>query len=163
MDPDNSSRPRQRTALIASKLSRDNIDIAAFERDQARRWRLIEWDGQWLYFFLEGDSSEIHAYSRCCVCHSHQNPSETAWSPAAISERLMTLRIPLAKHRYVTFISTSAPRLPSHDETRITAMQCCDPRLCRYLVGTSSSYLEISMQELALILRSGGMSWASTA
>jgi len=30
----------------------------------------------------------------------------------------MTLRIPLAKHRYATFISTYAPTLPSDDETK---------------------------------------------
>jgi len=39
-------------------------------------------------------------------------------SPVAISERLMNLRIPLAKHRYATFISTYAPTLPSDDETK---------------------------------------------
>jgi len=36
----------------------------------------------------------------------------------AISERLMTLRIPLTKHRYATFISTYASTLPSDDETK---------------------------------------------
>ena len=39
-------------------------------------------------------------------------------SPVAISERLMTLRIPLAKHRYATFISTYAPTPLSDDETK---------------------------------------------
>ena len=39
-------------------------------------------------------------------------------SPVAISERLMTLRIPLAKHQYATFISTYAPTLLSDDETK---------------------------------------------
>ena len=39
-------------------------------------------------------------------------------SPAAISERLTTLRIPLAKHRHAIFISTYAPTLPSDDETK---------------------------------------------
>jgi len=39
-------------------------------------------------------------------------------SLVSISERLMTLRIPLAKHRYATFISTYAPTLPSDDETK---------------------------------------------
>jgi len=38
-------------------------------------------------------------------------------SLVAISERLMTLRIPLAKHRYATFIRIYAPTLPSGDET----------------------------------------------
>jgi len=39
-------------------------------------------------------------------------------SPLAISERLVTPRIPLAKHRYATFISTYAPTLLSNDETK---------------------------------------------
>jgi len=38
-------------------------------------------------------------------------------SLVAISERLMTLTIPLAKHRYATFICIYAPTLPSDDET----------------------------------------------
>jgi len=39
-------------------------------------------------------------------------------SPVAILERLMTLRIPLAKYLYATFISTYAPTVPSDNETK---------------------------------------------
>jgi len=77
-----------------------------------------EWDGQWLYFFwkrLTTNSRRIHGVGFAIRTKLLQTLPE---SPVAISERLMTLRIPLAKHRYATFISTYAPTLPSDDETK---------------------------------------------
>ena len=51
----------------------------SIERDQTCRRRLTKWDGQRLYFFLEGASSDFQAYSRSRVCHSHQTASDTTW------------------------------------------------------------------------------------
>jgi len=39
-------------------------------------------------------------------------------APVGINERLMTLRIPLAKSRYMTLLSAYAPTLPSDDEPK---------------------------------------------
>ena len=47
-------------------------------------------------------------------------------SPVGVSERLMTLRIPLAKCRYVTLVSAYAPTLPSNDEEKDRFYQALD-------------------------------------
>ena len=40
----------------------------------------------------------------------------TQESPIAIDERLMTLRLPLAKNRFATFVSVYSPTLDSSDD-----------------------------------------------
>ena len=100
MDADNSSRPCRQTALIASELSRYNIGIAALSKKS-----LTEWDGQWLYFFSGRDFQRIPGVGFAVRTKLLQTLPE---SPVTISERLMTLRIPLAKHRYAAFITVIA-------------------------------------------------------
>jgi len=73
MDADNSSRPRRRTALIASKLSRYNIDIAALrETSLADEGSLNEMASGYTFFW-----KGLPANSRCQVCHSHQTSSDS--------------------------------------------------------------------------------------
>ena len=42
----------------------------------------------------------------------------TQESPIAINERLMTLRLPLAKNRFATFVSVYSPTLDSSDDVK---------------------------------------------
>ena len=42
----------------------------------------------------------------------------TQQSPNAIDERLMTLRLPLAKNRFATFVSVYSPTLDSFDDVK---------------------------------------------
>ena len=154
---DNSSRHRRRTALIASELSLYNIDIAALSETRlAGEGSLSEMATGYTFFWKGLPANFLHIYGVGFAIRTKllQILPE---SPVAISARLMTVRIPLAKHRYATFISTYASTLPSDDETkdnfyatlRPTIIQV--PRSDKLIV----QYLEISMQELALILRSG--------
>jgi len=118
MDADNSSRPHRRTALIASELSRYNIYIAALSETRlADEGSLNEMANGYTFFWkgLPANSRRIHGVGFATRTKLLQTLPE---SPVAISERLMTLRNPLAKHRYATFISTYAPTLPSDDETK---------------------------------------------
>jgi len=118
MDSDNSSLPRRRTALIVSELSRYNIDIAALSETRlADEGSLNEMASGYTLFWkgLPANSRRIHGVGFAIRTKLHQTLLE---SPVAISERLMTLGIPLEKHRYATFISTYAPTLRSDDETK---------------------------------------------
>ena len=116
MEANNSSRPRRRTALIVSELSRYNVDIAALSETRlADEGSLNEMASGYTYFWnwLPANSRRIHG-----VGFATKLLQTLPESPVAISERLITLRIPLEKHRYATFISTYAPTLPSDDETK---------------------------------------------
>jgi len=118
MDADNSSCSHRRTALIASELSRYNIDIAALSETRfADEGSLNEMASGYTFFWkgLPANSRRIHGVGFVIRTKLLQTLPE---SPVAISERLMSLRIPLARHRYATFISTYAPTLPSDDETK---------------------------------------------
>ena len=64
---------------------------------------------------LPANARRIHGLGLNIRTKLLQTPPE---SLVAISECLMTLRIPLAKHRHATFISAYAPALPSDDETK---------------------------------------------
>ena len=106
MDADNSSRPHRRTALIASELSRYNIGIAGMSETRlADEGSLNEMASGYTFFWngLPANSRRIHGIGFAILTKLLQTLPK---SPVAISERLMTLRTPLAKHRYSTFIST---------------------------------------------------------
>ena len=60
--------------------------------------------------------------------HVLRRLSET---PVGISERLMTLRIPLVKNRFATLLSAYAPTLPSESETKDSFYQSLDEALRR--------------------------------
>jgi len=77
MDADNSNRPHRRTALIASELSRYNIDIAALSETRLADEGSVNEMATGYTFFLEEASSEFTAYSRCRVCHSDQTVSDS--------------------------------------------------------------------------------------
>lgn len=52
-------------------------------------------------------------------------------TPTGISERLMSLRIPLAKKRYATLLSAYAPTLPSKEDVKDHFYQTLDEALRR--------------------------------
>ena len=104
--------------MIASEQSRYNIDIAALSDSRlADAGLLNEMANGYTFFWKElpANARRIHGLGLTIRTELVQTPPE---SPVAISERLMTLRIPLAKHRHATFISAYAPTLPSDDETK---------------------------------------------
>jgi len=105
MDSDSSDRPARRTALIAAELHRYNIDIAALSETRlADEGLLTEVGGGYTFFWkgLPADSPRIHGISLAIRTSLLQRLPET---PVAIDERLMTLRIPLAKGRHMTLLS----------------------------------------------------------
>jgi len=114
MDSDSSDRPARRTALIAAELHRYNIDIAALSETRLvlpTKDRLLKW--------VEATHSSGRAFLHgigLAIRTSHlQRLPET---PVAIDERLMTLRIPLAKGRYMTLLSVYAPTLTSDESSK---------------------------------------------
>ena len=164
VDEDNSNRPCRRTALIASELSCCKIDIAALSETRlADEGSLNEMGSGYTFFWkgLPATSRRIHGLGFAIRTKLLQTLPE---SPVAISARLMTLRILLAKHRYATFISTYAPTLPPDDETKDHYHMMLRSTLMRVLRRDKLSVLGDfnGIAKNWLILRSGEMSWANT-
>lgn len=137
-------RPHRRTALIAAELRRYNIDIAALcETRLLDEGSLIE-EGSGYTFFWKGyppGGQHLHGVGLAIKNTLLPRLTET---PVGISERLMTLRIPLAKNRFATLLSVYAPTLPSDTEVKDSFYQSLDEALHR-IPKTRSSSLGTSM------------------
>lgn len=111
-------RPERRTALVAKELQRYRIDIAALSETRLADEGSLREEGGGYTFFWKGKpqaEDRIHGVGfaiRTALLKSI--PS----LPVGISERLMKLRIPLSKSRYLTVISAYAPTLTSPDEDK---------------------------------------------
>jgi len=118
LDTGTAERPARRTALLAAELQRYNIDIAALSETRlADEGSLTEVGGGYTFFWkgLPPDSPRIHCVGFAIRTSLLQRLSET---PVAINERLMTLRMPLTKRRYMTILSAYAPTLPSDESSK---------------------------------------------
>jgi len=96
---------------VAAELNRYNIDIAALcETRLADEGSLSEIGEGYTFFWkgLQTDSRRIHGVGFAVRTTLLNRLTET---PVAISERLMTLRIPLVKKRYMTLVCAYAPTL----------------------------------------------------
>jgi len=112
------SRPPRRTALIAAELSRYNIDIAALSETRLADEGSLSEVGEGYTFFWKGlpeSSRRIHGVGFAIRTSLLSRFPE---SPTAVSERLMTLRIQLAKGRHLTLISAYAPTLVADDAAK---------------------------------------------
>ena len=111
-------RPSRRTALVAAELNRYSIDIAALSETRLADEGSLTEVGEGYTFFWKGlpeSSPRIHgvgfAIRSTLLCRIPE-------TPVAVSERLMTLRIPLIKGRFMTLISAYAPTLVSEDSAK---------------------------------------------
>ena len=89
---------RRRTALIAYELARYNIDIAALSETRLPEGSLVETGTGYTFFWsgLPTVARRIHGVGFAVRTALLQSTLE---SPIAIDERLMSLRLPLAKNR----------------------------------------------------------------
>ena len=110
--------PPRRTALVASEIGRYDIDIAALSETRLpNEDSLTEVGGGYTFFWrgLPEEADRIHGVGFAIKTSLLNSLSE---SPIGISERLMTLRIPLTRSRYVTLISAYAPTLTSDENIK---------------------------------------------
>jgi len=110
-----SDRPPRRTALVSAELRRYNIDIAAISETRLPDEDSITEVGEGYAFYWKGlsaDSARIHGVGFAIKTELARRHPE---APVGFNERLMTLRIPLAKKRHATLISAYAPTLTFHD------------------------------------------------
>lgn len=123
------NRPQRRTALIASELKRYKVDIAALSETRLLEEGSLNEVGEGYTFFWKGypqGGQHLHGVGFAIKNSLLLKIPET---PVGITERLMTLRIPLTKHRYATLISAYAPTLPSDIEDKDQFYQALDETL----------------------------------
>jgi len=118
LDTADSDRPARRTALVAAELKSYNIDIAALNATRLADEGSLSEVGEGYTFFwkdLPSDERRIHSVGFAIWTTL---PNKLPETPIAVSERLMTLRIPLAKNRYMTVLSAYAPTLPLDESSK---------------------------------------------
>ena len=119
-DTDGGAGPRRKTALLAMELARYSVDFAALsetrlsgegsisEGDQFNGYTIF-WRG-----YPEGHPRQHGVGLAVRNCHLKKMEEE----PSYVSERLMTLRIPLENNEYMTLICVYAPTLTAEEEMK---------------------------------------------
>ena len=108
---------RRRTALIACELARYNIDKAALSETRLPDEGSLVEIGTGYTSFWSGQPKVAHRIhgvglaARTALLQSKEYP-------IAINERLVTLRVPLAKNHFAICVSVYAPTLDSFDDVK---------------------------------------------
>ena len=140
--------------MVAAELQRYNIDIAALSETRiSDEGSLTEVGGGCTFVWKGRPTGYPRIHGVGFAVRSSLLPSLTE-SPVGISERLMSMPIPLTRGRFATLLSAYAPTLDSSDEEKTLSMLHCVPHSSMYLVLISCFYSAISMHGLALITKS---------
>ncbi|XP_068240268.1 craniofacial development protein 2-like [Palaemon carinicauda] len=114
----NTNRLERRTALVCKELARFNIDVVALSETRLPEEGNIRESGKGYTIFWKGKALEeprIHGVGftlHSQLVHQHN------LAPKAISERLMTVRIPITLNSHLTLISVYAPTMTSTDDDK---------------------------------------------
>ncbi|XP_068247980.1 uncharacterized protein [Palaemon carinicauda] len=117
-DVTNTNRPERRTALVCKDLARFNVDVTALSetrlpeegniREAGTRYAIL-WKGKAL------EEPRIHGVG-FAICSQLVQQHNLALQ--AISEHLMTVRIPITRDRHLTLISVYAQTMTSTDDDK---------------------------------------------
>ena len=138
---------RRRTALITCEGARYNIDIATLSETRLPdEGSLVEMGTGYTFIWsgLPTNDRRVHGVGFAAMIALLQSIQE---SPIEIDERLMTLRLPLAKNRFSTFVSVYSPTSDSSGDVIEAFMTRCVPPF-EVINKTTKSYCwAISMPE----------------
>ena len=105
----------RRTALIAKELARYMIDIAALSETRlADEGQRQESTGYTFFWIGKGENEKREAGVGFAI--KTKLLSKLDEPPKGINERLMTVRLPLLKKRFVTIISAYAPTMTNTED-----------------------------------------------
>ena len=112
---DGDNHPERRTALIAKQLARYPVNVATPQETRLERQGQLK-ESMHTFFWIRNpagcrEASMVFAISNTIV-------SKLPKLPHGISERLMHLRIPLAKDRYLSMINVYAPIMTYANEEK---------------------------------------------
>ena len=109
---------RRRNARIAFELARYSIDIATLSETRLPEVGSLVEVGTGYTFFWSGLPKDFHRILGTGFAVRTALLQCTKESHIAIDERLVTLRLLLAKNRFATFVSVYAPTLDSSDNVK---------------------------------------------
>ena len=116
-DADGGAGPRCKTALLAQELKRYTIDFAALSETRlSGEGSIVEGDttdGYTIFWRGYPDGEPRQHGVGLAVRNIHMNALQE--EPKFISERMMTLRVPLARNDHMLIISAYAPTLVAEE------------------------------------------------
>ena len=115
---DGADRLRRRTAVICHELARYNIDVAALSETRLSGEGSLCEEGEGYTIYWRGYPDGVPRIHGVGIALRNSIAANLTESPVYVSERLMTLRIPLVRGEYVTIISGYAPTLSSDEEDK---------------------------------------------
>ena len=115
-DNDGGNGPRRKTALLAQELDRYSIDLAALSETRLSGEGSIVEESYTIFWrgYPEGTARQ-HGVGLAIKNIHLKNVTE---EPTYVSERLMTLRVPLVKGEHLFIICAYAPTLTSDENQK---------------------------------------------
>ena len=153
MDSAVSDRPQRRTALVGRELGRCGIQIAALSETRFAEVGEIKVVGA-EYTFWSGRKSDERHEAGVSLDLKTELVGKLSGLPKGISDRLMSLILPLSGNKHATILSVYVPMMANLDEVKDKFYNDLD-----YVISatpqTSSSFLATVMQELVQTTRPG--------
>ena len=116
LDREGANRPERRTALVAMELAKYNIDIAAL--CETRFSESGSLDDLEYSFFWSGKPEGERREAGVGFAIKKDIIKKLTEMPRPISDRIMTMRLPLSKDNFATIINVYAPTMTNPDENK---------------------------------------------
>ncbi|GFS23809.1 craniofacial development protein 2 [Elysia marginata] len=111
LDKTSSDRPERRSALVAHKLLRLNIDITALSQVRFPGKGSLNEHGAGYTLYWSGRQPEQRRISGVGIMIKDSLASKLETLPTGHSDRIMSMRLPLDKNQHLTLFSVYAPTL----------------------------------------------------
>ena len=116
LDRDGANRPERRTVIVAMELSKYNIDIAAL--CETRFSESGSLDDLEYSFFWSGKPEGERMDAGVGFAIKKDIVTKLTEMPRPVSDRIMTMRLPLSKDNFATIISVYTPIMTNPDENK---------------------------------------------
>ena len=118
LDTTNNRRPWRRSALIAYELARLNIDIAALSEVRFPEEGSLKENGAGYTLYWSGKPKEEPRHYGVGFMIKNSIASKLTNLPKGISDRIITLRLPISDTQQATLVSVYAPTLLASPEDK---------------------------------------------
>ena len=118
LDRETTNRPERRTALVAMELAKYNIDIAVLSETRFHAsGSLNDLEST---FYWSGKPNGERREAEVGFAIKRDIVAKLTEMPHPVSDRIMTMRIPLTKDRNATIVSAYAPTMTNPEENKET-------------------------------------------
>ena len=118
LDRETTNRPERRTALVAMELAKYNIDIAVLSETRFHASGSLN-DLEYT-FYWSGKPNGERREAGVGFAVKRDIVAKLTEMPHPVSDRIMTMRIPLTKDRNATIVSAYAPTMTNPEENKET-------------------------------------------